>query len=135
MMKKIEYLDMDGTIADLYNNTNWLARLRNEDKTIFLECKPIITEETLFNIFPKDIYEIVILTMTPMNCSQEYHNQVIEQKKQWLAIYFPNIKRKIFKKYGHNKNLKNCVNTILVDDNETIRNCFKGLALNPANLW
>lgn len=133
-MKKV-YLDMDGTIANLYNNANWLQRLRNEDKTIFLECAPMTTEEDLFKIFPQDQFEIVILTMTPMNCSVEYHNQVIEQKCQWLAKYFPNIKRKIFKKYGHNKNLKNSANAILVDDNETIRNCFKGIALNPANLW
>lgn len=133
-MKKV-YLDMDGTIANLYESANWLQRLRNEDKTIFLECAPMTTEKDLFTIFPKNQFEIIILTMTPMNCTNEYHKQVIEQKCQWLEKYFPNIKKKIFKKYGHNKNLKNCANAILVDDNEAIRNCFKGIALNPANLW
>ena len=38
-------------------------------------------------------------------------------------------------RYGHNKNLKNSANAILVDDNETIRNCYRGIALNPATLW
>lgn len=135
-MKKIKvYLDMDGTIADLYNQNEWLPKLRNEDKTIFLECAPMLTQEKLLDLFNPNYYEIIILTMTPMNCSVEYHKQVIEQKCQWLEKYFPNIKKKIFKRYGHNKNLKNCANAILVDDNETIRNCFKGIALNPANLW
>ena len=126
---------MDGTIANLYECANWLQRLRNEDKTIFLECAPMTTEKDLFTIFPKDQFEIVILTMTPMNCTNEYHKQVIKQKNQWLEKYFPNIQKKIFKRYGHNKNLKNCANAILVDDNETIRNCFKGIALNPTTLW
>jgi len=134
-MKKRVYLDMDGTIANLYESENWLQRLRNEDKTIFLECAPMTTEKNLFKIFPQEQFEIIILTMTPMNCTKEYHEQVIEQKNQWLTKYFPNIEKKIFKKYGHNKNLKNSANAILVDDNETIRNNFKGLALNPANLW
>jgi len=133
-MKKV-YLDMDGTIANLYNIKNWLPRLRNEDKNIFLECEPLINEKTLFELFPSNQYEIIILTMTPMNCSKEYHNQVIEQKCKWLEIYFPNLKKRIFKRYGHNKNLKNCGNAILIDDSEVIRNNFKGIALNPANLW
>lgn len=133
-MKKI-YLDMDGTIADLYSQNNWLEKLNNEDKTIFLNCKPMTTQENLFKLFPSNEFEIIILTMTPNNCSIEYHNQVIEQKKQWLDKYFPLLKKQIFLKYGKNKNLKNSVNAILIDDNEVIRNNFRGIALNPANLW
>ena len=68
-------------------------------------------------------------------CSKEYHNQVIEQKNQWLDIHFPLLKKRIYKKYGNNKNLKNSVNAILIDDNETIRNTFKGIAFNPIDLW
>ena len=134
-MKKKIYLDMDGTIANLYKQENWLQRLRNEDKTIFLECEPMVSQEQLFKIFPQTEYEIIILTMTPMNCSKEYHKQVIQQKKEWLEIHFPMLNKTIFKKYGYNKNLKNCGNAILVDDNEVIRSNFRGLALNPNNLW
>jgi len=133
-MKKV-YLDMDGTIANLYTQNNWLERLENEDKTIFLDCKPMTTQETLLKLFPIDKFEIVILTMTPKNCSIEYHNQVIEQKKQWLEKFFPMLKKQIFIKYGNNKNLKNSANAILIDDNAVIRNNFRGIALNPANLW
>lgn len=133
-MKKI-YLDMDGTIANLYEQKNWLERLQKEDTTIFLECQPLISESELLRLFPPKYYEIIILSMTPYNCSKEYHNQVIEQKNQWLDIHFPLLKKRIYKKYGNNKNLKNSVNAILIDDNETIRNTFKGVAFNPIDLW
>ena len=133
-MKKI-YLDMDGTIANLYEQKNWLERLQKEDTTIFLECQPLISENELLRLFPPKYYEIIILSMTPYNCSKEYHNQVIEQKNQWLDIHFPLLKKRIYKKYGNNKNLKNSVNAILIDDNETIRNTFKGIAFNPIDLW
>lgn len=133
-MKKV-YLDMDGTIANLYAIDQWLTRLRNEDTTIFLECAQMITQEELFKIFPQEQYEIVILTMTPMNCSKEYHNQVIDQKNAWLDKLFPQLTKRIFLKYGHNKNLKNSANAILVDDSEPIRKSFRGIALNPATLW
>ena len=133
-MKKI-YLDMDGTIANLYEQKNWLERLQKEDTTIFLECQPLIEQKELLRLFPPQYYDIVILSMTPYNCSKEYHNQVIEQKNQWLDIHFPLLKKRIYKKYGNNKNLKNSVNAILIDDNETIRNTFKGIAFNPIDLW
>ena len=133
-MKKI-YLDIDGTIANLYEQKNWLERLQKEDTTIFLECQPLILESELLRLFPPKYYEIIILSMTPYNCSKEYHNQVIEQKNQWLDIHFPLLKKRIYKKYGNNKNLKNSANAILIDDNETIRNTFKGIAFNPIDLW
>lgn len=126
---------MDGTIANLYEQKNWLERLRQEDTTIFLECEPLIKERELLKLFPPKYYEIVILSMTPLNCSKYYHNQVIEQKNQWLDKYFPLLKKRIYKKYGNNKNLKNSVNAILIDDNETIRNNFKGVAFSPNELW
>lgn len=129
------YLDMDGTIANLYEQENWLERLRKEDKEIFLNCKPMISQEQLLELFSPNKYEIIILTMTPMACSEEYHKQVIEQKNKWLNEYYPKLTKRIFKKYGKNKNLKNSNKAILIDDNEDIRNNFKGRAINPINLW
>ena len=48
IMKKTRvYLDMDGTIANLYGMENWLENLINEVEGLFLECEPFITEEEL----------------------------------------------------------------------------------------
>ena len=135
-MKKINvYLDMDGTIADLYGIENWLPRLQASDRTIFLECKPMVSEETLFKIFPEDKYKIKILSMTPKNASKGYCVNVAKQKSDWLDIHFPKLTKRIYKVYGHNKNLKGSENAILIDDSEPIRNSWRGTAVNPAELW
>lgn len=135
-MKKIKvYLDLDGTVASLYTEKNWLKRLQNEEAGLFLNLKPIINQETLLEKFPKEKYEIVILSMTPKDASLEYCERVKTEKDLWLSEHFPSLTKRIYKKYGHNKNLKNSANAILIDDNEIIRNNWRGVALNPAQLW
>jgi len=131
-MKKTKiYLDMDGTIADLYGQKNWLEKLQKEDKTIFLKCLPLISEKELFEKFNPQEYEIIILSMTPKNCSKSYHENVIQQKNEWLDYFFPHITKRIYKKFGYNKNLKNSKNAILIDDSPVIRENFKGLSYAP----
>lgn len=72
-MKKIKiYLDMDGTIADLYGRKTWLKDLRTEKKNTFLSLEPMISQERLLKIFPQDRYDIRILSMTPLGASKEY---------------------------------------------------------------
>ena len=135
-MKKINvYLDMDGTIADLYGQTNWLEMLTTETDGAFINCEPMTDEETLFRLFPTDRYEIKVLSMTPKNATADYCERVKAEKNDWLNRHFPKITKRFYLPYGNNKNLKNAKNAILIDDNETIRKNFKGLALNPADLW
>lgn len=134
-MKKTVYLDMDGTIANLYSIKDWLPRLRAEDETIFLECEPMISEKELLKKFPNEDFEMKILSMTPLNASKNYCLNVINQKNEWLNKYFPSITKRIYKPYGHNKNLKNSENAILIDDSEPIRNSWRGIAINPIELW
>lgn len=135
MKKQKVYLDMDGTIANLYDQKNWLQKLQKEDKTIYLKCLPLITEEKLFEYFPKEYYEIVILSMTPKNCSKSYHKNVIAQKNEWLNYFFPHLTKRIYKKFGYNKNLKNSKNAILIDDSFEIRQSFKGRSYSPSDIW
>lgn len=134
-MKTRIYLDMDGTIADLYNYPNWLVALRSELPGLFLRLQPLTDEKTLFELFPKEKYEITILSMTPKNASRAYCEMVKSEKDAWLSMHFPTLKKRIYKEYGHNKNLKNSKNAILIDDNEIIRENWRGVALNPAQLW
>ena len=129
------YLDMDGTIFDLYHRENWLERLRDEDETVFWGDYRIITEYDLNHFFPKSDFEIIICSMTPKDANEEYCRKVIQTKNEWLDLYFPSIKKRIFKKYGKNKNLPYCENAILIDDSAEIRKTWKGIAINPAELW
>ncbi len=134
-MKTKVYLDLDGTVASLYTENKWLERLRKEEMGLFKNLQPMTSQEKLLELFPLEKYDIRILSMTPKNASKEYCKQVIKEKNQWLDKYFPMIERRIYQKYGNNKNLKNSANAILIDDNETIRKSWKGIALNPAQLW
>ena len=134
-MKTKVYLDMDGTLADLYNEPNWLGALCSEASGLFLHLHPLVSEKVLLEKFPKEKYQITILSMTPKDASLEYCEKVIEEKNAWIDKYFPSLTKRIYKKYGHNKNLKNSTKAILIDDNEIIRNNWKGIALNPAQLW
>lgn len=135
MKKTNVYLDMDGTIANLYGQTDWLGRLLKEEDNLFATCEPMTTEEVVFKHFPKDKYNVKVLSMTPKGATKNYCERVIEEKNAWLDKFFPNITERHYLPYGHNKNLKNSIKAILVDDNETIRNNFKGLAINPTELW
>lgn len=135
-MKKVTvYLDMDGTIADLYGQENWLERLLKEEDDLFSTCEPMTTEETLYEFFPTDLFKIKILSMTPKDVSKTYCEKVITEKNAWLDRFFPTITDRHYLPYGNNKNFKNSKDAVLVDDSETIRKTFRGVAINPAELW
>jgi 5'(3')-deoxyribonucleotidase len=135
MEKIVVYLDMDGTIFDLYGQNNWLERLRTEDDTVFTGDRRMVTEEVLRTHFPADAYDVRVLSMTPKDATDEYCERVIARKNEWLDRYFPSITKRIYRKYGHNKNLKNSKYAILIDDSEPIRNSWNGLAFDPAIYW
>jgi len=133
MNKQVVYLDMDGTIANLYEQPNWLQDLTKGNIRPFAKAQPMITEQELLSIYPKDQYELRVCSMTPKNATKDYCERVARAKDKWLDKYFPTITHRVYMKYGNNKNLKNCRNHILIDDNETIRNNFKGQAYYP--MW
>lgn len=124
---------MDGTIADLYAQPNWLARLRREDVTVFETAKAVTTEQDLLELFPLDTCEIIILSMTPKGATYEYCQAVIKAKDKWLDEHFPSITNRIYMEYGNDKNLPNNEKALLIDDNEVIRDSWKGVAIKP--MW
>lgn len=132
--REIVYLDMDGTIFDLYRVDGWLSKIRKEESGLFENLEPLITEEELFKMYPEDKYEIRIMSMTPKFASQRYIAQVKFEKDLSLAKHFPKLRKgkRIYMKYGHNKNIKGSKNATLVDDNESIRKSWRGLALYPS---
>lgn len=128
------YVDLDGTLFDLYGKHNWLERLRAEDDSVFSGDCRLVTEEEMRKIFPSDKYEVVVLSMTPKHASKEYCKRVIARKNEWLDKFFPSITERIYLPYSDDKNMGDEF-ALLVDDNKAIRNNFKGIALDPALLW
>lgn len=122
MAKKI-FFDMDGTIADLYNEENWLSRLQNEQKGLFRNLKPMHDKDKLTKIFNDLVelgFEIEVITWTPKNVSQDYIKIVEQEKKEWIQEHFPIIKNIHCLNYGVPKQkakYKKAKLEILVDDN------------------
>lgn len=122
MTKKI-FFDMDGTIADLYNEENWLPRLQSESKGLFRNLKPMHDKDKLTKVLNDLIelgFEIEVITWTPKNVSQDYVKIVEEEKREWIEENFPIIKNIHCLAYGIPKqkaNYKKSKLEILVDDN------------------
>lgn len=126
------YLDMDGTIADLYGVKNWLEKLVNGDASPYAEATRLVEEETLTALVNAG-YELGIVSWLSKNSTKEYDKMVRTAKREWLAKNFPNIHFKEIHivKYGTPKSkVVKEKNGILFDDEERNRNEWKGLAVD-----
>lgn len=127
---KVIYLDMDGTIADLYGHNNWLEKIRAEEP-IFEELKPMPQwdkAKTLIRYLKKIYgYKVGVITWTPMNASAEYEAVARVEKNRWLSHHAPEIFDFVtFQRYGTPKEL--AIKSehlqglhVLIDDNEEVR--------------
>lgn len=130
------YLDMDGTIANLYGEENWLEKLVNYDPSPYANAKKMVTEETLENLV-KLGYELAIVSWLSKNSTKEYDKMVRIAKREWLKKNFPNVQfvEIHIVKYGTPKSkVVKEKNGILFDDEERNRNEWKGLAIDAKYL-
>ena len=125
------YFDMDGTVADLYGQPDWLQMLRTETAGAFTDCKP------LFN--PADFYAVVnrllfagvqfgVITWLPMQASAEYEEICTAEKKAWCEKWMPFITEFSAQSYGIPKQKaikKHAKTEILIDDNAEVGAIWK----------
>ena len=129
-MKAI-YFDMDGTIADLYGYDNWLEMLHAEDTTPYEMCGVLVDLEELrevLNAFIKAGVTIGVISWGAKDGSREYCKRTRKAKKDWCDYYFANIFTEFHVvKYGTPKHyVRKIKDSILVDDNEDVRQAWKG---------
>lgn len=132
--------DMDNTIADLYNVDNWLEKLRAEDTSPYLECRPLIDMRLLNQMLAslrKLGHTVEIISWTSKGGSKEYNKAVRAAKIDWLSHMgiLNNIDHIHIVKYGTNKN---CVGEkgegILFDDSAEVREKWtRGEAIDPTS--
>lgn len=137
-MKITIILDMDGTIADLYNVENWLSKLRMFDPSPYAQARLMVDNlsETIKNARNSGIC-IKVVSWLSKDSNNEYDNEVRKTKKEWLFKHnlfldsvriVPYGKEKAY--YRDKENLN-----ILIDDNEEVRNSFSKfdncIAINP----
>lgn len=125
-MKSLVF-DMDGTIADLYGEKNWLDDLRKENTAPYEKARPIYDMDTLtgiLEVLKMDGWKIVVTSWLAKGASEDYNNRVRKAKINWLKKYdFPYDEIHLVK-YGTTK--ANCTRKnggfqILIDDNPEIR--------------
>lgn len=131
---KAIYFDMDGTIADLYSQDNWLNDLRSYNAAPYSNAKPMVNIDELKRVLVSlrnKGYTIGIITWLAKVTTNEYNNKVRAAKLNWLNTYFG---VKFFDeihmvKYGTPKHkVAKVKNAILFDDSEAIRTSWNGLA-------
>lgn len=138
-MKKAIYFDMDGTIANLYGVSGWLAMLEAEDATPYAMAAPMLDmarlAKVLNNLHSKG-YHIGIISWLSKNSTNNYDKAVITAKKFWLA---KNIKTAFDEvkivPYGTPKsNAVDFPAGILFDDEKPNRDNWHGTAYTPTEI-
>lgn len=133
------WLDMDGTIADLYGVENWLEMLINHDETPYAIAKPLVRMATLARLLNKaqrNGYEICVVTALAKNSNTEYDERVIEAKKVWLRTHLKSVQfdEVRFVPYTFTKNDVNSGNDILFDDEERHLTAWTGTAIHATEI-
>lgn len=142
-MEKTIFFDLDGTIADLYGVSDWLAKLRAENDSPYREANPLFP--------PYDIYLLLesmkslgvktgVISWGSKHASKEYNRSIRRAKIDWLKEMglLDSFDEIHVVKYGTPKHqvIKKERRGILIDDNEDIRAEWEqagGLAIDPMN--
>lgn len=125
------WLDMDGTIADLYGVEGWLDDLMALRARPYREANPIYDVvdllETLSDLKSKG-YKIGIISWLSKKPTPEYNEKVIKAKREWLKKQYLDLllDEIIITAYGIKKSdtCRKYGAGILVDDEEQNRNAW-----------
>jgi hydroxymethylpyrimidine pyrophosphatase-like HAD family hydrolase len=94
MEKKI-WFDMDGTIADLYGDPDWLAKLIAYNPEPYEKAMPLLNMSLLaryLNKLQKQGYEICIVSWLSKNSTEAYEKAVAEAKIAWLKKHLASVR-------------------------------------------
>lgn len=116
------YLDMDGTIADLYGVNNWLPRLRAYDAKIYAEALPLCNMNTLarrLNKIQRKGVKIGVISWGSKDKNPAFLETVKTEKMHWLRQHLKSVSFDEIHivQYGTKKtNFRSSSDDILFDD-------------------
>ena len=125
------YMDLDGTVYDLYNVVNWLEKLNLEDAQVFSEGDFIGNYNEFWEICNKLLAKGVqfgVITWLPMQASSEYETECTEIKRLWAKKFMPFVTEFTAQSYGvpkQNAIVKRCKRMYLLDDNSEVCEMWK----------
>lgn len=136
------YLDMDGTIANLYAVDGWLPKLRAFDPTPYAEAVPLVNMARLAR-YPHKAqrlgHKVGIISWLSKESNAEYDRAVVAAKMEWLSIHLPSVQFDEIKivAYGTPKSetVADALTSVLFDDEERNRVEWKGRAFMPNEIF
>lgn len=139
-MAQTIYLDMDGTIADLYGVNGWKADLDALNERPYAIAEPMHNMSALaraLNRAQKQGYRIGIISWLSKSGTEDYNKKVAKVKRKWLhkhlrSVQFDEIH---IVPYGTPKSTLARPMDILFDDEERNRNEWKGSAYEPKKIF
>ena len=140
-MAKAIYLDMDGTIADLYGVEGWLDDLIASRTRPYEQAKPIYNMSKLaraLNKAQKQGVRIGVISWLSKSGTEDYNEAVTKAKRKWLKKHLKSVKfdEVYIVPYGTPKGTLAVENSILFDDEERNRNEWnKGNAFPPEKIF
>ncbi len=128
---KTIWLDMDGTLVNLYGVENWLPMLRNSDPTPYAIAPTLVNFSHLARLLKalqKQGYNIGIISWLAKNSTREYDEMVANVKREYLRRHLPSVvfDEIIIVPYGTEKNNFNNGFDFLFDDEEQNRETWTG---------
>lgn len=140
-MNKAIYFDMDGTIADLYGQKNWLKKLRAEKTAPYEKAQPMIDMKALkvaLNGLREKGYKLGIITWLAKDSTPEYKQATTVAKIDWLDKYFGTgyFDQIHMVQYGTPKHqVATIKDAVLFDDNQEVRKAWNiGTAHDEKNI-
>lgn len=132
------WFDMDGTIADLYGEKDWLADIEAENARPFKNARPLVNCNRLAKALHKaqrNGAKIGVLTWTPKGTSAAYNEKVAGVKKAWLAKHLKSVCWDEIKVIPYGVPKQEQANGILFDDEERNRTNWGEGAYEPNKIW
>lgn len=134
------YLDMDGTIANLYAVSGWLEMLRALNPYPYEQAKVMLNMSQLarvLNALQKQGYTIGIVSWLSKCPTDEYDKAVINAKRKWLAKHLASVNFDEIVIVAHGTPKGSVVSKpqgILFDDESGNRNAWQGQAYDEKNI-
>lgn len=138
--EKVIVLDMDGTLADLYSDPEWLEKLRAENPAPYAEAAAMWNMTELARTLEEmqvNGWRVVIVSWLSKEASPKYAMAIRRAKREWLADWQVPWDEAHFVRYGTPKNtvVKNLpAGSWLVDDDAKVRaewESAKGQTIDP----
>lgn len=131
------FFDMDGTLANLYGDPDWLKKLIAEDASVYANALPLLDMELL----AKSIHKIQamgikigVISWLSKNGTADFDMKVTQVKREWLKSHLPSVfwDEIHICKYGTPKQIFSSGNDLLFDDEKPNRMAWEAVNHNLA---